>query len=170
MKQERVYYLVKGGAVLEAIEEFKEKHRAVHEAGEAFKEKYGGGAVYTSRSCVHGLQFEGEPPEGWFVKKGDPHDCYRPRAKRKACREARKDFDALPVAPGATDFARMINVDLVIADGCRVMFPSFELVDDKYILGIPLQKDGSHDEPHGDCQKLSMSEYWQLKEQVEQAA
>jgi hypothetical protein len=103
------------------------------------------------------LEFDAGPPKGWVNSR----QGYRPRKGSALF----KEFSDLRDPPNSEDLARAINVNPVFQN-YALLLPSLETIGVTRVVGIPVDQEGSVQEPIEECERLLMSEYWTLKERA----
>lgn len=168
-EQDRIYYRVNGGEALAIIETFCADQQAVADSWRAFAAKHGA-KLYRHDLSLRGLIFDGDPPEGWFPAVVFPSNVCVPNRRTKLGREIAENLSSLPRKLSGRDLAaRLGGGEALLRAAGKLMWPGFEKIGNAYVLSMPIDEDGSHCAPPPDCTQLKMSEYWALKEAVEEA-
>lgn len=168
-RDHRTPFAVTGGECKAIIDQVGADNRAAWGAMNAFVEKYG---CTRYRACggIRSLVCEGEIPDGWMHRKGDPLDEIVP--KKKAIRD---EMRALPKLVDPAEFARRLGCPWA-TEGTRIYWPYTETVGElslslegHLILWVPnaALKEGYR--PPSGAEEMKMSDYWLLKERAGEA-
>lgn len=171
--KERIYYrITPDSPVMAVIEEAQEKNRVFMRAAKELQVEFRGSRVRISEAWsqwVSGIQFEGEIPDGWRVRKGE--NFARPNKRTKAGRDAAERLKKLPHGVCAAAFTDMLEDAFKTAythhgEG-HIAWTAYEKYGDVYVLSVPL---GCNVTPPPGCIELKMSEYWSLREKAKESA
>jgi hypothetical protein len=172
---DRIYYRVHlDSPVVAVIQAAEVKEKVFAAACNEIREQFPGGIVWTSTSFwkrVEGIQFPGDPPPGWIVRKSrDGHYFARPGKRTAEGRAAAKWLAELPHGVCAASFSDMMTAVIKAEythrdDDCRISWTVFEKHGDVYILSVPAACEAK---PPG-CTELLMSEYYRIREAAEGA-
>jgi hypothetical protein len=157
---EYYYYRVDGGAALEAVNRFREKHKAAMEELNAFGSRFGADGYYGSERSITGLRIPTGCPDGW---KQVTYGYYAPMAKSKEGKALRAEMRKLCI-PGADAFMSEFGMhSLDFMDGLTLYSMGFKNVGPHTIITVP--KCGTTWTPPDEfCVPLKDSEYWSLVE------
>jgi hypothetical protein len=173
MDNEREYYVACGEDLEKAVD-FISRRQAASDAMISLARELGGKSSASNGWSMGGVIFEGEPPTGWILKgyTRENEPFYLPRKTTKEGRELAKRITDIRM-PNMYDFHAMYDknggVDRGSAGygkGQRVLYISWEYVGGCLLLSVPI---GSTYKPNG-SRKIKMSEYWAMKEALNEAA
>lgn len=166
---ERNYFLIESGHELEQkIKIFINDMTKVRDSRNLFKEKHGGKDVWVKGRYLAGLSFDGPSPQGWISPRDLPDSCYRPKASRIVCKEAWQEFKDIPPQKQAGDFDNEIGFSATVSNsssGFMIHHASFEKINGTIVINLP-----ENGNPPKGLVEIKKSEYWQMKEQEENAA
>ncbi len=166
MDTERNYFKITGGAVKAAFDRFMTTRIAQVKARKDFCTEHGASGSYASWKEVSGLVFEeGQKPTDLTIWEHMHQNIWKPKGNTKQARELRKRMRALPLADAQIFQSEVLGVNnaFTFMIGLRVLFMSFEHIEEQLILSVPITPT-PWTPPDEHCVPLKMSEYWEMKE------
>lgn len=100
-------YLIKSGAMLDAIKDYIKEETDCRLAYSLFAEKFGAESYLTNGKCMYGLVLD-KAPEGWTIPKKARRRSYKETWPKKNC----KDYDemwSLPKLPQQVDIIKNLT-------------------------------------------------------------
>lgn len=179
MSEKYKYYKVTGGAVKAAYDRWlAERTRQAEERNKIVAE-FGASGTYSSTNEIVGLVYSDEKrvPEGWKNYPGQP-TVWRPVGQKKEAKLIRERFRNAKLVSSEEFQAEVLGGSdpFRFMDGVVIRFIIFEWIGDIFILKVPHIEDPRFEgqevwnPPDEHCIPLKMSEYWQLKESLEEKA
>jgi hypothetical protein len=167
-------YLISGGEALEAAERFYAKRAEVWKQWIAFCEKHQARTIYHDGRQIQGLMFtKDRPGDAWRPVKGQ-RDFYTPDRRRKDGRSIHDEMSEESMQmPGWAEFGRMVGLsckavpDKASRTGMSLAYPWIEKIGSQYVLHVPMPREGEAETPPPEVARLTMSEYWSLREQTQ---
>lgn len=166
-ENDRRFYRVGDGPVMDVIREAERGHKAFLETLELLAKEFGGDAWVIGSRWFAGIAFHGHVPAGWRKPKSKEYSV--PDKRVKAGRDLDARFRKLPQGVDGRSFSSMLHCaglgDFMHWGGGFVRWTTFERFGDTTILSVPAQ---CNVEPPN-CTELKMSEYWAIRESAKES-